>query len=435
MNYKTFNIVTIGCLMNKADSERFLAYLLKKGLKKVDVLKADIVILNTCGIRQAAEDRIYGLANNIRKKNPLSRIILTGCLAKRKDVKRRLKEKVDLFLPINELPNFLEILRSEKEDKNILDELREVNGEEYLKIKPIHSNDFSALVPVGNGCNNFCSYCVVPYARGREVYRNFDEILKEVKNLIGQGYKEIFLIAQNVNSYKSKGKDFSDLILEINKIKGDFWIRFSSSHPKDLSDKLIQVIGKAEKLVDHLHLAVQSGDNEILEAMNRKYTVEYYIDLIKKIRKARPGIAITSDVIVGFPGETRKQFNNTKKLFEIIKYDLVYISKYSPRPFTVAYTMKDDVNLGEKKERERELSEVLQKTASENNDKYLNKKIKVLVEGINSKGIYYGKISAYKNVLFSKKIENKDEIIGSFVLVNIKEVKDFGLKGIYVKKI
>ncbi|NCD00491.1 tRNA (N6-isopentenyl adenosine(37)-C2)-methylthiotransferase MiaB [bacterium] len=435
MNYKTFNIITIGCQMNKSDSERFFSYLLGKGLKERGIYEADIVILNTCGVRQSAEDRVYGLVNNIRNKNLKSRIIITGCLSKRKDVKRRLKGKVNLFLPINELPNFLEILDSNDdiiEDVRNLDKLREIKGEEYLKIKPMYNNNFSAFVPIGNGCDNFCSYCVVPYARGREVYRDFKEIVNEVKDLIKRGYKEINLIAQNVNSYKSGDKDFADLIVEVNKIEGDFWIRFSSSHPKDLSDKLIKVIGKADKLVDHLHLAVQSGDNGILEAMNRKYTVEHYINLIKKVRESRPGIAITTDVIVGFPGETEDQFKNTKKLFETIKYDLAYTAQYSPRPYTVSYNMDDNVSLDDKKRREKELLEVLRKTAYENNKKYLNKKIKVLVEGFNSKGFYYGKTSSYKNVLFPK--ENNKDLVGSFVEVEIREIKDFGLSGVFVKK-
>lgn len=435
MNYKNFNIITIGCQMNKSDSERFLSYLLEKGFKEKGMYEADIVILNTCGVRQSAEDRVYGLVNNIRNKNPKSRIIITGCLSKRKDVKRRLRDKVDLFLPINELPNFLEILDSNNDiidNVRNLDKLREIKGEEYLKIKPVYNNNFSAFVPIGNGCDNFCSYCVVPYARGREVYRDFKDIVNEVKDLIKRGYREINLIAQNVNSYKSKDKDFADLIVEINKIEGDFWIRFSSSHPKDLSDKLIKVIGESNKLVNHLHLAVQSGDDEILEAMNRKYTADHYINLIKKVRKSRPGIAITTDVIVGFPGETEEQFKNTKKLFESIKYDLAYTAQYSPRPYTVSYNMDDNVSLDDKKRREKELLEVLKRTAYENNSKYLDKKVKVLVEGFNSKGFYYGKTSSYKNVLFPRE-KNKD-LVGSFVEVEIREIKDFGLSGVFVKK-
>lgn len=428
MHYHTYHIITIGCQMNKADSERIASYLNSKKITSADQKSADLVIINTCGVRQKAEDRIYGLVKQINKDNPSCDIVITGCLAKREDVIKRLEKRVKLFMPINELPKMIELLSNKIDDKS-LDDLRENQGEKYLEIGPDYSNNFSAYVPIGNGCNNFCSYCVVPYARGREVYRNFDKIVSEVKKLVSLGYKEINLIAQNVNSYKSKSKDFADLILEIDKIPGDFWLRFSSSHPKDMKDKLIKVMGESTKLANHLHIAVQSGDNGILKKMNRNYTVEKFKELIEKIKKAKPGIAISTDLIVGFPSEDRKAFENSKKLFEDIRFDLAYTAMYSPRYGTAAYKLEDDVSDVEKKKREDEILEILKITALERNIKYLNKTVKILVEGKNRSNKYFGKTSSYKNVSFSSEDNN---LVGSFVKIKINKSQDFGLEGEYI---
>ena len=325
--------------MNKSDSERLAGVLEKQGYKKTsDKYRADLVVVNTCGVRQSAEDRIYGLVPRIKKENKKAKIILTGCLVERADVKKRLAAVVDIWLPINQI------------------------ADDYLKIKPKYNSEFSVFVPIGNGCDNFCSYCVVPYARGRETYRPVKDILAEVRGLVRKGYKEIILIAQNVNSYKSsippspplsRGEkiDFADLLAMVNKIKGDFRIKFATSHPKDMSDKLIKTIAGGEKVCHHVHLPIQAGDDAVLKAMNRKYTVKHYVGLIKKIRRAIPDASITTDIIVGFPGETRKQFNNTVKLFKKIKFNQAYIARYSPRPGTAAFKLADDVTPAEKKRR------------------------------------------------------------------------------------
>lgn len=328
MKNKKYHIITIGCQMNKSDSERVASALEKQGYKWTDdKYGADLVVINTCGVRQSAEDRIYGFIPRIKKENPKVKIILTGCLVKRKDVKSRLKDRVDQWLPITELAN------------------------DYLKIKPKYSSEKSAFVPIGNGCDNFCSYCVVPYARGREVYRSDKDILDEVKSLVKKGYKEIILIAQNVNSYKSGKIDFADLLKLVNNMKGDFKIKFSTSHPKDMSDRLIKTVAECQKVLKEIHLPAQSGDNEILKKMNRKYTAEHYKKIIKKILKLMPDAKISTDIIVGFPGETKKQFNNTVKLFKEVKFTQAYISRYSPRPGTAAYKLADNISAEEKKRR------------------------------------------------------------------------------------
>ncbi|MFA5163516.1 MAG: tRNA (N6-isopentenyl adenosine(37)-C2)-methylthiotransferase MiaB [Patescibacteria group bacterium] len=428
-----YNIITIGCQMNKADSERLAAYLEKKKYQAVaDFKLADIVIINTCGVRQSAEDRAYGLVNQIKRFNPSAQIAITGCLSKRADVKKRLQAKVDLFFPINETPHLLSLLKN-SERLLKLDDLRELSGEKYLAILPKHASYFKAFVPIGNGCNNFCSYCVVPYARGREVYRGAADIIKEVKALVRKGYKEITLIAQNVNSYHSlrakKKFDFADLLRSLADIPGDFWLRFSSSHPKDLSGKLIRVMSQSDKICHHLHLAVQSGDDRILKAMNRKYSAKQYVDLVAKIRQAKPGIAISTDVIVGFPGETKAQFNNSLKLFKQLNFDQAFIARYSPRFGTAAAKLKDNVSLEEKKKREEILEKVLKKSALENNKKLLGKEIVILVESQNRKGKYFGLSSSSKTVsLVDKKVK-----IGEFVKAKITGVRDFGLTGEVVK--
>lgn len=416
---KTYYIITIGCQMNKSDSERIAGCLNNLGLKEAaKINRADLVILTTCGVRQSAEDRIYGLVPKIKKENKKVKIILTGCLSQRQDVKRRLGKQVDIWLPITELEGLAEKLGLKKKEKSSL------SG--YLAICPKHDSPFSAFVPIGNGCDNFCSYCVVPKARGREVYRPAEEIIAEVKNLIKRGYKEIILIAQNVNSYKSEKVNFPGLLKLVNDIKGNFWIKFSTSHPKDMSDDLIAAIADCDKVCEHIHLPVQSGDNEILKKMNRKYSVEHYIKLINKIRKKIKEASITTDVIVGYPGETEKQFKETAKLFRNLRFDMAYISKYSPRPGTVAAKFNDNISKDKKKRREEELMKILKKTVFDNNKKCIGKIFDVLVEGKNKKGELFGKTRENKNVKIGG---NKFNLIGQFAKVKIIKIKDFRLEG------
>jgi len=446
--------------MNKSDSERVAGYLEEQGFKWSDNKnQADLMVVNTCGIRQSAEDRVYGIIPRIKKENPAVKIILAGCLSERKDVQQRLKNNVDIWLPIKKLP---------KLNKALVSEGVVFYDDDYLKIGPKRQSKFSAYVPIGNGCNNFCSYCVVPYARGREVYRSAKDIINEVRNLVKRGYKEVILIAQNVNSYQSKmdvlnssgssrrpalGRppqddrkfvNFSSLLKMVNDIDGDFWIRFATSHPKDVSDELIKTVAECKKVCEHIHLPVQSGDNQILKAMNRKYTIKHYKGLIEKIRQAIPGASITTDVIVGFPGESREQFNNTVKLFKEIKFDMAYIAQYSPRPGTAAAKLQDNIPREEKKKREEELMKILRKTALENNKQYIGRMVEILVGGINKKKEWYGRTRTGKNVKITetKKQENKKarkqkskktNLAGKFVKVKIMKARDFGLEGYLIE--
>jgi len=277
-----------------------------------------LILINVCSVRQSAVNRVYAKVNKYFKKK---KIILTGCVLK--EDKNKLKNKVSEFWH----PDY------------------------YFECLPIHQSKFQAFLPIMTGCNNFCAYCVVPYTRGREKSRPAKEIIREIKSLVKKDYKEVILLGQNVNSYKDKNVNFPKLLKKINNIKGNFKINFITSHPKDMSDELIETMAKCQKLIKEIHLPVQSGDNEILKKMNRHYTTAQYKNLIKKIREKIPGIKISTDIIVGFPGETKKQFQNTVKLAKEIKFEKAYIAKYSPRQGTLAFKLKNNVSPQEKKTR------------------------------------------------------------------------------------
>lgn len=375
MNYY---ILTYGCQMNKSDSERIAAVLENFGYKSTqEINEADLIVVNMCSVRQSAVDRVYGRAKEFSKlktKNKKLKTVLTGCITK-KDFEK-FKNFFDFILPINTLEKWLEIIS--KENAFFLPAI-ERNGN-YLKISPKRKNKKIAYIPISTGCNNFCTYCVVPFTRGRLVCRDAKDILKEIKMALKNGAKEIWLLGQNVNDYASRINtnnsriftnkisannsqviNFAKLVKMVNDIPGNFKFFFTSPHPKNFSDELIETLANCEKFGKVLNLPVQSGDNEILKKMNRNYTVEEYKNLVKKIREKMPDIKLSTDVIVGFPGETKKQFQNTVKLFKEIKFNWAYIAKYSPRPGTAASLMKDNVSLEEKKKREKILRELIAK--------------------------------------------------------------------------
>ncbi|MFH1462265.1 MAG: MiaB/RimO family radical SAM methylthiotransferase [bacterium] len=329
MNY---HIITFGCQMNKADSERIASALEKKGYKPASKMnEADLIVVNMCSVRQSAVDRIYGLSQKLaefKTQNPKLKTILTGCLLK--EDRKKLAKKFDSILN---------------------------NKEQYHRL--VYGTKF---IPISRGCNNFCSYCVVPYVRGPLKCRGHQDILKEVKKAIKEGFKEIWLLGQNVNNYQSPADssvNFPKLLKKASELPGSFSIRFMSPNPKNFSNELIDVMAKSNKVAKFLNLPMQSGDNEILKKMGRFYTAEKYKSLVEKIKKKIPEINLSTDVIVGFPGETKKQFNNTAKLLKEIKFNIAYIAKYSPRPGTAAFKLKDNVSQKEKKRREKVLREIL----------------------------------------------------------------------------
>ncbi|MDO8264810.1 MAG: tRNA (N6-isopentenyl adenosine(37)-C2)-methylthiotransferase MiaB [Candidatus Parcubacteria bacterium] len=415
MNTVKYWITTYGCQMNKSDSERIASVLENMNYRKASNLDdANLILVNACSIRQSAIDRIWGqtkIISKLKKKNPNIKAVLTGCVLKKDRIK--FYGRFDLVLDIKDLPKlpkFLGIPKKTTEDN-------------YLRIKPKYASRFSAQVPIMTGCNNFCSYCAVPYTRGREISRSAKEIICEVKNLVNGGYKEIWLLGENVNSFKSEGINFPELLKKINAIKGNFWIRFTSPHPKDFSDELIETIASSEKMAEYINLPIQSGDNTILKKMRRPYTVKGYKILLKKIREAIPGVAISTDVIVGFPGETKKNFENTKKLFKELKFDMAYIAQYSSRAGTAASLLKDNVSHSEKEKRHRILTDILRETAAKNNKEYEGKTVEVLVDD-SKNGFMSGKTRTFKTARF----KGKPGLIGKFVEVKIIEALPWGLK-------
>ena len=422
-----------GCQMNKSDAERIISVLNSLGYQETKERdQANLIIFVTCSVRQSAEDRVWGIIRNLNKlktKGEKFKIILSGCMALRREMIKKMKG-VDIFLDIKDLKMLPQLLGNKSVQSDI---------ESYLTVKPKYQSKFTAYVPIMTGCNNFCSYCIVPYVRGREISRSSKEVIKEVKELIKKGYKEIILLGQNVNSYNPKSevrspkliiKDFPDLLEYIAKSPGNFWLSFLTSHPKDLSDKLIKVIAKNKKICPYINLPVQAGDDAILKKMNRKYTIKQYKALVKKIRENIPGIAISTDIIVGFPGETKKQFLNSVKLFKDVKYDMAYLNQYSPRKGTASAKMKDTVSHEEKERRDKELDKVLNKTALAINKKFVGKVLDILVERKGKGNVWLGKTRTFKVIKF----KSDKSLLGKFVKIKITKAKSFGLEGVLNEK-
>jgi tRNA-2-methylthio-N6-dimethylallyladenosine synthase len=421
--------------MNTSDSERIATILEKIGFKSTQKEnEADLIVVNMCSVRQSAVDRVYGVAEKfkkLREKNKKLKTILTGCVLKKDKIK--LSKKFDLILNIKDLPKLPKILNT----KYFIP-----STQNYLKITPKYQSPFSAFIPIMTGCNNFCSYCAVPYTKGREISRPTEEIICEIKDLIrirkgtnpirnaiSNGAREIWLLGQNVNSYRDGKVNFPKLLKMVNDIPGNFWIRFTSPHPKDFSDELIDVMVESKKVTEYLNLPVQAGNDEILKKMNRPYTIKQYKNLVKKIRAKIPDITLSTDVIVGFPGETKKQFENTVKLFKEIEYDMAYIAQYSPRSGTAAAKLKDNVKPKEKERRWKILTNTLKKTALGKNKKYVGKIIEALPDGYEN-GFLTGKSKSYKTVRF----EGKENLIGKFIKLKIIDASPWSLKGKLTKK-
>ncbi|MBL7156172.1 MAG: tRNA (N6-isopentenyl adenosine(37)-C2)-methylthiotransferase MiaB [Candidatus Pacebacteria bacterium] len=431
-----YHIITFGCQINKSDSERIAGTLEKIGYKSaLDIQRADLIVVNMCSVRQSAVDRVYGLAPKFKKlktKNYKLKTVLTGCILKT-DFKK-FQRDFDIILSIKTLPYWKDILKKktayyypDSRNKRTIKKLEL----DYLKIEPEYICNFSAYIPIITGCNNFCAYCVVPYVRGSEICRPTNEILKEIKQLVKNNIKEIWLLGSNVNSYLYKNIDFAELLKRADKIPGNFWINFASSHPNDFSNKLIKTIIKCKKVSKYISLPIQSGDNEILLKMNRPYTVEDYIKIIKKIKKEIPNVFLSTDIIVGFPGETKKQFENTAKLLKKIKFDMAYIAEYSPRTGTSAFKMKNNVSDKEKHKRREILTEILKKTSTLNSKKHIGKIFDVLIHQITKKGDLVGKTPFYRTV---KITHHKDcppgelkNLVGKIVKVKIIDSTPWGL--------
>ncbi|MBR2020999.1 MAG: tRNA (N6-isopentenyl adenosine(37)-C2)-methylthiotransferase MiaB, partial [Clostridia bacterium] len=356
-----YYIATFGCQQNEADSERLAGTAKNLGYKKAENMdEADLIIFNTCAVREHAELRALsktGQLKHLKEKNKNLLIGLWGCMVSQTSRVEDIKHKypyVDFVAGTNMLHRLPEILCDCLESDRRRYYVDELDYSIVESVPVERENKIKAYVSIMYGCDNFCTYCIVPYVRGRERSRRKEDILAEVRTLVSDGYKEVTLLGQNVNSYGKKGEetsDFATLVEEICKIEGDFTLRFMTSHPKDVSDRLIEVIKNNPKVERHFHLPVQSGSTRILKLMNRKYTREGYLETVRKLREAVPDIVLTTDIIVGFPGETNEDFEETLSLVKMVKYDSVFSFIYSKRPGTPASEMEDETSDEEKTER------------------------------------------------------------------------------------
>ncbi len=407
-------IETYGCQMNIADTEIVQGVLTDKGYDLTnDINKADVVLLNTCSIRENAEQRIYGRLGNIKtvkKHNPNMVVGILGCMAERlrKDLINK-KKIVDLVVGPDQyrrLPEFIDTAFNGEKGIGV----KLSRTETYDDLMPYRANNdgLSAWISVMRGCDKYCTFCVVPYTRGRERSRNSESIVNEVAQLSEQGYKEVTLLGQNVNSYIDNGRDFADLLAAVAVVDRSMRIRFSTSHPQDFSDKLLYTIAEHRNLCNYIHLPVQSGSNRILELMNRTYTIEHYLNIIEKARKIIPGVSFSTDIISGFPTETFEDHLATLEVMREVRYDGAYMFKYSPREGTKAYRMKDDVHQETKDKRLTEIIDEQQRISYEINQNLIGTEEEILVEGFSkkSKDFLAGRIDTNKVVI----IPNTDGI-------------------------
>ncbi len=426
---------TYGCQGNVADGERLKGMLKKIGYQLVDELDgADLVLYNTCAIREHAEDRVFGNVGALKTKktaNKDMKILLCGCMMQQQWVVDKIKKSypfVDIVFGthvIHKLPEYLyHSLRGGKKIR----EFPESDGV-IVEELPVHrDSDFKAWLPIMYGCNNFCTYCIVPYVRGRERSRDPKVIIEEAKQLVAQGYKEITLLGQNVNSYGKNpdyGMNFAALLRELNAIDGDFIIRFMTSHPKDCTYELLDTMAQCEKVAKHLHLPFQSGNNRVLAEMNRRYTREKYLDLLNYAYSVMPELSVTSDVIVGFPGETYEEFLDTVTLVQQANFTSMFTFIFSPRNGTKAASMPDPISREEKGKWFKELLDAQEKIAAERTSSMVGKTYRVLCESVSKGGLIEGRTDG--NIIIEFPAD--ESVIGTFREVKVTESLTWILRG------
>lgn len=426
---------TYGCQMNVHDGEEIAARLESLGLTSTDTIEnADVVILNTCAIRENAHDKLYGFLGRCKhekEKNNHDLIIgICGCMAQEEGVVEDIIKKhpyVDIVFGTHNIHELQDLLIKRQEKQDI--EVYSCEGNVYENISYKRDSNIKAWVNIQYGCDKFCTYCIVPYTRGKQRSRKSSEIIKEVEELVRLGYKEVTLLGQNVNAY---GKDLSDelsfaeLLKAVSKT-GIERLRFVTSHPWDFTDDMINTIAKYDNIMPYIHLPLQSGSSRILKLMGRRYTKEEYLELYNKIRNTIPNCSITTDIIVGFPNETDEDFNETLEVAEYCKYDSAFTFIYSPREGTPAAKMDDKVDMKTKEERLHRLNEIINKYSLEANKKYLNKTVPVLIEGISEKDP--NKVFGYTDTMKLVNVENAQDKIGKIIDVKITDAKSFSLDG------
>ncbi len=415
-----YNIFTMGCQLNENDSEKICGMLEKMGYSSTENLnEADLVIFNTCCVRENAEDKLFGKVGEIKKQKEERGTIIAigGCMMQEKHIVEKLHKSypyVDIIFGTHTLHKLPEDIYKIQEERKKIDDVIDIDGEVYEGL-PIKRNDnIKASVTIMYGCNNFCSYCIVPYVRGRERSRKPEDILNEVKDLAKRGYKEITLLGQNVNSYDGgKGYKFSNLLYDVNKIEGIERIRFVSPHPKDFTDDVIEAIADCDKICKIIHLPLQSGSSKMLKVMNRKYTKEQYLELARKMQERIPNVVFSTDIIVGFAGETEEDFEDTLDVVRQIKFEQVYMFIYSRRVGTPGDKMENQVPEEIKHKRFDRLKELVESQIVENNQKYIGTIQRVLVEGTskNNPNMLTGRTESNKVVIFEGTKDLIDKII------------------------
>lgn len=479
-----YAIQTFGCAMNYSDSERVASVLERLGYEPTSKANAnatqeealtdtsaDVLVLNTCSVKQKAEDRVYGLRKvmaRLHKGNPRMQIVVTGCMIKKSSTQKTARDEegqciddlkkerdpilevmpeVDIALRIEDVAKLPDLLREVDPTLNFSDQLDEGTLENYFQIAPKKSTSYSVFVPITTGCDKFCTYCIVPFTRGREKSRDFDDILAECQKHVEEGALEITLVGQTVNSYglsfndkksgtfarfglNAAGKPsspFAALLREMDKLhdKGLRRLRFTSPHPRDFSDELIETLGLLKTICPYIHMPVQSGDDAVLRRMNRNYRTPEYKEIMRKIQASIPGCAISTDIIVGFCGETDEEFENTYKMYEEMEWDMCFLSRYSPRKGTYSErTLPDDVSYDEKARRWHRLNDLLTKTASKKHASFLGKTVEVLVtEQVGQ--TCRGRTPEFKEIQF----RSGRPLVGQLAEVKVTGADHFCLKG------
>lgn len=433
---KRYHLITFGCQMNEHDSEIMAGILENIGFEAVaDLSEADLIVINTCAVRKKPEEKVGGLLGKLKPLKEQKRdlvIAVGGCMTQQAELAQYIKQRfshVNLIFGTHSLTHFPQLLEEAIIKGGTVVDLEE--NQDLREGLPIRRTDrYKAWLPIIYGCNNFCSYCVVPYVRGRERSRPLEDIVNEAHSLAREGYLELTLLGQNVNSYgqdRPETYDFADLLLELDKVDGISRIRFMTSHPKDLSPRLIETVARGGKICEHFHLPVQSGSNRILEVMNRRYTREHYLDLIRDIKLQIPGVAVTSDIIVGFPGETEYDYLDTMQLLEAARFDNAFTFIYSPRRGTKAAEMTDHEPRAQKERRLQKLSEIQQRISLDLNRELVDLVVEVLVEGRSKSNpvMLSGRTRTNKLVHFPSTLE----LTGRLVPVKICEARTWNLIG------
>lgn len=432
---RTFFSITYGCQMNENDTERLAGKLKTAGyLRTIDLAAADLILLNTCCVRESAENKILGKIGELKrlkKEKPGLVIGITGCMAQ-KDQEALFKRAphIDFVMGTNKTHDILQVL-DEVERSNGHVVAMAADGQEMPQDMPTdRTGTVSAWVPIMYGCNNFCTYCIVPYVRGRERSRPLEDVVREVESVVKEGFKEVTLLGQNVNSYgkDTQGADFADLLAAVDKVQGIARIRYMTSHPRDLSDKVIETIADSAHICEQFHLPVQYGSDRILRAMNRGYTTAYYRTLVEKIRARVPGAALTTDLIVGFPGETEADFEETLAFLREMRYDAAYTFLYSKRSGTPAAEMSEQVPTEVKKARLQKLMDVQNQISLEINRALEGQTLEVIAEGPSrtDEKVWSGRTRTNKIVLWEK---CGDEAVGGLMRVKITLAQTWVLKG------